>query len=167
MVFNQKLCHFHRKTGSAIFIPLVWHQYCSLLVAKSLQSCPTLQPHRCQPTRLPHPWDSPGKNTGVGCHFFLQFVKVKSENEVAQLCPTLSDSMDRSLPGSSIHGIFQARVLEWGATASYISQRGNKLRHSLFESWLMVSLKDFHVSKRWIFVETVPQMTTTEDHSKQ
>ena len=67
--------------------------------------------------RLPRPWDSPGKNTGVGCHFLLQCVKVKSESEVAQSCPTLSDPMDCSLPGSSLHGIFQARVLEWGAIA--------------------------------------------------
>ena len=73
--------------------------------------------HRRQPTRLPRPWDSPGKNTGVGCHFLLQCMKVKSESEVAQLCPTFSDPMDRSLPGSSILGIFQARVLEWGAIA--------------------------------------------------
>ena len=70
-----------------------------------------------QPTRLPRPWDSPGKNTGVGCHFLLQCKKVKSESEVAQSCPTLSDRMDCSAPGSSIHGIFQARVLEWGAIA--------------------------------------------------
>ena len=74
-------------------------------------------PHRRQPTRLPCPRDSPGKNTGVGCHFLLQCMKVKSEREVAQLCLTLSDPMDCSLPGSSIHGIFQARVLEWGAIA--------------------------------------------------
>ena len=73
-------------------------------------------PHRRQPTRLPRPWDSLGKNTGVGCHFLLQCMKVKSESEVVQLCPTLSDPMDCSLPGSSIHGIFQARV-EWVATA--------------------------------------------------
>ena len=72
--------------------------------------------HRRQPARLPHPWDSPGKNTGVGCHF-LQYMKVKSESEVSQSCPTLSDPIDCSLPGSSIHGIFQARVLEWGAIA--------------------------------------------------
>ena len=85
--------------------------------AKSLQSCPTLWSHRWQPTRLPGPWDSPGKNTGVGCHCLLQCVKVKSESEVAQSYPTLSDPMDCSLPGSSIHGIFQARVLEWGTTA--------------------------------------------------
>ena len=72
-------------------------------------------PHRWQPSRLPYPWDSPGKNTGVGCHFLLQRMKVKSEREVAQSCLTLSDPMDCSLPGSSAHGIFQARVLEWGA----------------------------------------------------
>ena len=71
----------------------------------------SVQPHRWQPTRLPCPWDSPGKNTGVGCHCLLQCMKVKSECEVAQLCPTLSDPMDCSLPGSSIHGIFQASVL--------------------------------------------------------
>ena len=85
--------------------------------AKSLQSCPTLRLHRWQHTRLPCPWDSPGKNTGVGCHFLLQRMKVKRESEVAQLCPTLSDFMDCSLPGSSVHGIFQASVLEWGAIA--------------------------------------------------
>ena len=77
----------------------------------------SVRPYRRQPTRLPRPWDSPGKNTGVGCHFLLQYRKVKSESEVAQLCPTLCDPMDCSLPGSSIHGIFQARVLDWGAIA--------------------------------------------------
>jgi len=76
-----------------------------------------VQPHRRQPTRLPCPWDSPGKNTGVGCHFLLQCMKVESESEVAQSYPTLSDTMDCSLPGSSVHGIFQAGVLEWGAIA--------------------------------------------------
>ena len=89
----------------------------SAAAAKLLQSCPTLRPHRRQPTRLPLPWDSPGKNTGVGCHFLLQCMKVKSQSEVAQSCLTLSEPMDWSLPGSSIHGIFQARVLEWGAIA--------------------------------------------------
>ena len=77
----------------------------------------SVQPHRRQPTRLPRPWDSPGKNTGVGCHFLLQCMKVRRESEVAQSCPTLSNPMDCSLPGSSVHGIFQARVPEWGATA--------------------------------------------------
>ena len=76
---------------------------------------------RWQPTRLPRPWDSPGKNTGVGCHFLLQCMKVKRKSEVAQSCLTLGDPMDCSLPGSSVHGIFQARVLEWGAIAFSIS----------------------------------------------
>ena len=77
----------------------------------------SVRPHRRQSTRLPCTWDSPGKNTGVGCHFPFQCIKVKSESEVAQSCPTLSNPVDCSLPGSSIHGIFQARVLEWGAVA--------------------------------------------------
>ena len=77
----------------------------------------SVRPHRRQPTRLPRPWDSPAKNTGVGCHFLLQFRKVKSESEVTQSCPTLRDPMDCSLPGSSVHGIFQARILEWVAIA--------------------------------------------------
>ena len=92
--------------------------YNNTAAAESLQSCPTL----CNPIDgsspgSPCPWDSPGKNTGVGCHFLLQCMKVKSEREVAQSCPTLRDSMDCSPPGSSAHGIFQARVLEWGAMA--------------------------------------------------
>ena len=77
----------------------------------------SVRPHRRQPTRLCHPWDSPDKNTGMGCHFLLQCMKVKSESEVIQLCPTLSDTMGCSLAGTSAHGIFQSRVLEWGATA--------------------------------------------------
>ena len=77
----------------------------------------SVRPHRRQPTRLPRPWDSPGKNTGVGGHFLLQCMKVKSESEVAQSCPTLRDPIDYSPPGSSTHGILQARVLEWGAIA--------------------------------------------------
>ena len=86
--------------------------------AKSLQSCPTLwDPVDGSPPGSPRPWDSSGKNTGVGCHFLLQWMKVKSESEVAQSCLTLRDPMDCSLPGSSTHGIFQARGLEWGAIA--------------------------------------------------
>ena len=87
-----------------------------LLLSYSVVS-DSVRPHRQQPTRLPHPWDSPGKNTGVGCHFLLQCMKVKSESEVAQSFPTLSDPMDCNPPGSSVQGIFQARVLEWGAMA--------------------------------------------------
>ena len=100
---------------SLIEVSMSHDTYCAPAAAKSLQSCPTL----CDPIdaahQAPRPWDSPGKNTGVGCHFLLQCMKVKSESEVAQSCPTLSDPMDCSLPGSSIHGIFQVRVLEWGA----------------------------------------------------
>ena len=77
----------------------------------------SVRPHRWQPNRLPRPWDSPDKNTGVGCHFLLQCMKVKSQSEIAQSCLTLREPVDCSLPGSSIHGIFQARVLEWGAIA--------------------------------------------------
>ena len=99
---------------------LVYFSFKNLAAAaKLLQSCDSVRPHRRQPTRLPRSWDSPGKNTGVGCHFLLQCMKVKSESEVAQAqsCLGLHDPMDCSLPGSSVHGIFQARVLEWGAIA--------------------------------------------------
>ena len=90
----------------------------------------SVRPHGLQPTRLPRPWDSPGKNTGVACHFLLQCMKVKSESEVAQVvylkviqsCPTPSDPMDCSLPGSSVHGIFQTKVLEWGVIALSLEQ---------------------------------------------
>ena len=85
-----------------------------LLLSHSVLSDSVL-PRRWQPTRLTHPWDSPGKNIGQGCHFLLQCMKLKSESEVSQSCPTRSDHMDCSLPGSSVHGSFQARVLEWGA----------------------------------------------------
>ena len=77
----------------------------------------SVRPQRRQPTRHPRPWDSPGKYTGVGCHFLLQCMKVKNESEVTQSCPTFSDPMDCSLPGSSIRGILQARILEWVAIA--------------------------------------------------
>ena len=77
----------------------------------------SVRPHRWGPTRLHHPWDSPGNNARVGCHILLQCMKVKRESEVTQSCLTLSDPMDCSPPGSSIHGIFQARVLECGAVA--------------------------------------------------
>ena len=83
--------------------------------------------HRRWPTRLPRPWDSPGKNTGVGCHFLLQCMKVKREREVAQLCATLRDPMDCSLPSSSIHGIFQARVLELPLPSPKYRARTHKL----------------------------------------
>ena len=94
----------------------------------------SVQPHRWQHTRLPRPWDSPGKNTGVGCHFLLQCMKGKSESEIAQSCPTLSDPMDCSVPGSSPRGILQARVLEWGAIAFPWIRKWQLLQYSCLEN---------------------------------
>ena len=108
-----------RKTNSCTVLEQLWGdtpQIKSDQISRSVVS-DSVRPHRWQPTRLPQPWDSPGKNTGVGCHFLLQCMKVKSESKVVQSCLTHSDPMDCSPPGSSIHGIFQARVLEWGAIA--------------------------------------------------
>ena len=96
-----------------------------------------VRPHRQQPTRLPRPWDPPGKNTGVGCHFLLQCMKVKSESEVSQSCPTLSDPLNCSPPGSSVHGILQARVLECGAIAFSIYDLSFVFFH-LFEDFRKV-----------------------------
>ena len=100
----------------------------------------SVRPQRQQPTRLPRPWDSPGKNTGVGCHFLLQCTKVKSESEVAQSCPTLSDPMDCGLPGSSAHGIFQARVLEWVPLPSPMGS--SSLLCTGFSSWWLLLLQN-------------------------
>ena len=95
---------------------MFYHLCCCCCCITSVVSN-SVRPHRRQPSRLCHPWDSPGKNTGVGCHFLLQCMKVKNESEVTLLCLTLSDPVACRLPGSSVHGIFQARVLEWGAIA--------------------------------------------------
>ena len=103
-----------------------------------------MRPHGLQPTKLLRPLNSPGKNTGVGCHFLLQCMKVKSESEVTQSCPTLSDPMDCSLPRSSVHGIFQARVLEWGAIA-----------------FSMFSLRILHLLTRRMFTINLPLMLVT------
>ena len=97
-------------------VPSKWYHCCFYCCFASVMSN-SVRPHRWQATRLHCPWDSPGKNTGVGCHFLLQCMKVKSESEIARSCPTLLDPMDYRLPGSSVHGIFQARVLEWAAIA--------------------------------------------------
>ena len=94
----------------------------------------SVRSHGLQPTRLLRPWDSPGKNTGVGCHFLLQSMKVKSESEVAQSYPTLSDPMDCSLPGFSIHGSFQARVLEW-VTSAFSIKKAECQNIIAFELW--------------------------------
>ena len=102
--------------------------FCCSLAASVVSN--SVRPHRRQPIRLPHPSDSLGKNTAVGCHFLLQCMKVKSQSEFTQSCPTLSDPMDCSLPGSSAHGIFQARVLEWGAIAFSILRLFMPTKHS-------------------------------------
>ena len=96
-------------------------------------------PHRRQPTRLPHPWDSPDQNTGVGCHFLLQCMKVESESEVRQSCLTLPDPMDYGPPGSSVHGIFQARVLEWVAISFSNAWKWKVKVKSLSRVWLLVT----------------------------
>ena len=122
----------------------------------------SVRPHRWQPIRLPHPWDSPGKNAGVGCHFLLQYMKVKSESEVAQSCLTLSNPMDCSLPGSSVHGISQARVLEWGAIALLLLKLDLRLvlspnalciaadRWGMRSSWHQLSLKPHSFMKSFL-----------------
>ena len=108
--------------------PLSWIRCpccCCCSVASVMSD--SVPPHRWQPTRLPHPWDSPGKNTGVGCHFLLQCMKVRSESKVAQSCPTIRDPVDCSLPGSSVRGILQARVLlshkssPWSSASFFIN----------------------------------------------
>jgi len=87
-------CTFVIKNGNASNSPRI--QTMLLLLSHFSHVWLCVRPHRWQPTRLPHPWDSPGKNTGVGCHFLLQCMKVKSESEVTQPCLTLSDPMDCS-----------------------------------------------------------------------
>ena len=136
IAFQRDYTNLYSTIGVCEFLLLHIHQSivtrccCCCYVASVVSD--SVRPLRWQPTRLPCPWDSPGKNIGVGCHFLLQCMKVKSESEVPQSCPTLSDPMDCSLTGSSIHGIFQARVLEWGAIAfsnSDISSQVLRDRH--------------------------------------
>ena len=115
-MLSSDVCRFPNYLGNLQHQNNFDHLYHLIAAVTSVVS-DSVGPHRRQPTRLPCPWDSPGKNTGVGCHFLLQCMKVKSESEVAQSCRTPSDPMDCSLPGSSVHRIFQARVLEWGAIA--------------------------------------------------
>ena len=123
----------------------------------------SVRPHRRQSTRLPRPWDSPGKNTGVGCHFLLQCTKVKSESEVAQSCTTLSDPMDCSPPGSSVHGIFQARVLEWGAIAFSVLP----MHRGLFKMYLYISkhLKIFIYF--WLQWNPTPVLLPGKSHGRR
>ena len=138
----------------------------------------SVRPLRRQPTRLPHPWDSPGKNTGVDCHFLFQCMKVKSESEVAQSCLSLHNPMDCSLPGSSVHGIFQARVLEWGAIAFISPSNEYSGLISFRMDWLdllavQVTLKSLlqHHSSKSINSSALsflysPTLTSIHDHWK-
>ena len=127
---------------------LVFHAAAAAAAAaKSRLSHDSVRPHRRHPNRLLCPWDSPGKNTGVGCHFLLQCMKVKSESEVAQSFLTLSDPMDCSLPGSSVHGILQARVLEWIAIAFSIWWFITKLKKVHCHLWWLISL--INLVRQW------------------
>ena len=120
----------------------------------------SVRPHRRQPTRLPCPWDSPGKNTGVGCHFLLQFMKVKSESETAQSCLTLRNPVDCSPPGSSVHGIFQARALEWGATV--FSEWNYYKKLITYEDSTIFPLESTVVkSCKHAFIKAVPTLIST------
>ena len=115
----------------------------------------SVRPHRRKPTRLLHPWDSPGKNTLVGCHFLPQCRKVKSESEVAQSCPTRSDPVDCSLPGSSVHGMFQARVLEWVAIAFslyHLSHQQSKYMATVLYLHTSTILMAFSKGKHFYFI---------------
>ena len=129
---------------------LQFYLLCAAADAKLPQSCPTLC-DPVEPTSLPCPWDSPGKNTGVGCHFLLQCMKVKSESEVAQSCPTLSNPMDCSLPGSSVHGIFHFCVLMNLKSISLSKLLGSRHRNSPGYSVILNSkspqIKMFKLSK--------------------
>ena len=120
---------------------LYWDFCCCYCYVTSVVS-DSVQPQRRQPTRLPRPWDSPGKNTEVDCHFPLQCMKVRSESEVAQLCQTPSDPMDCCLPGSSTHGICQARVLEWGAIAFSGNYTAAAAKSLQFSGWAVL-LRNF------------------------
>ena len=131
----------------------------------------SVQPHRQQPTRLRHPWDSPGKNTGVGRHFLLQCMKVKSESEVAQSCPTLSDPMVCSPPGSSVHGIFQARVLaplpatKWGTSGQNQGLWVQVSGFTLLTAGVFISLSDMDDSKLPQFCHSLFDISTIKSVS--
>ena len=158
------------------------HRDCSCCCQVASVVSNSVRPHRRQPTRLPHLCDSPGKNTGAGCHFLLQCMKVKSESEVAQSCLTLPNPMDCSFPGSSIHGIFQAGVLEWGVITFSITigdqnakggsqeilgvtgkfgfgvqnEAGQKLKEFCQKNALVIANTLFQQNKRRLYIWTSP-----------
>ena len=130
----------------------------------------SVQPHSWQPTRLPHPWDSPGKNTGVSCHFLLQCRKVKSESEVSQSCLTPSDPMDSSLPGFSVHEIFQARILEQVAIAFSMNRSlvflillfsSISLHRSLKKAFLSLLTILWNSAFKWVYLSFSPMRFTS------
>ena len=127
-----------------------------------------MRPHRRQPTRLPRPWDSPGKNTGVDCHFILQCMKVKSESEVTQLCLTLRNPMDCSLPGSSPHGIFQARILEWVVISfsNHHPQSSVKFANFIISIHILKA-KSVKFQSRWQWGKTVTKARNPQAKKKR
>ena len=151
-------------TLASAFIILSTSISAAATAAKSLQSCSTLcDPHRRQPTRLPHPWDSPGKNTGVGCLFLLQCMKVKSESEVTQSCLTLSDLMDHSLPGSSLHGISRQKYWSGVPLPSPTPLSSIHLKINLFKAFpTPVKLSTFRFSTGQTVEPPSAQMTKPE-----
>ena len=118
----HRVCSNDTGSSCSIIVTATAHSLIRVCVLSRSVMSSSLWPHGLQPARPLRPWDSPGKKTGVGCHFLLQCMKVKSEREVTRPCPTLSDPLDCSPSGSSVHGIFQARGLEWGATALWAAQ---------------------------------------------
>ena len=138
--------------------------YCCCCYVASVVS-DSVRPQRRQPTRLPHPWDSPGKNTEVGCHYLLQYMKVKSESEITQSCPTTNDPVDCSLPGSSVHGICQTRVLEWGAIAFSIWHT-NKLQLRMYPR-VKLLIKNRFMSRFSSYCQTVSQSYLNSNSHQQ
>ena len=118
---------------------LLSHRCCCCCCCVAPVVSASVRPHRRQPSRLPHPWDSPGRNTGVGCHSLLQCMKVKSESEVAQSCPTLCDPIDGSPPGSPVPGTLQARTLEWVAISFSNAWKWKVKVKSLSRVWLLAT----------------------------
>ena len=137
---EKVLDQFREQRGRRRLCEVLGPCYCCCCQVASVMS-DSMQPHRRQPTRLLRPWDSPGKNTGVGCHFLLQCMKVKSESEVAQSCPTLCDPMDCSLPGSSIHN--RLHIL-WLSLYDIMEKTNLKGSNQIHDSW------GLEVGKKWL-----------------
>ena len=156
-LFVSKVEQRYKGSSSFVFCVVSSHILslrCLLLLScfSHVRLCATPQTAAHQ---APRPWDSPGKNTGVGCHFLLQCMKVKSESEVSQSCLTLSNPMDCSLPSSSIHGIFQARVLEWGAIAFSLCD----VQACPF---LLLGCQSFSVSKNSLYIMDIGPLSKIE-----